>query len=130
MKAIERRVRNSSQLNPQGGGEIITKAKRVAFYVRVSTSDQTCASQRQWVCWRDLAHFAKLRGRKCGASPDVPVGDSLYKSTGSNGSLRATTRMPCTAELIVSQRLRATSKYLLISGSQVRVLVHPPFQID
>jgi hypothetical protein len=79
MKAIERRVRNSSQLNPQGGGEIITKAKRVAFYVRVSTSDQTCASQRQWVCWRDLAHFAKLRGRKCGASPDVPVGDSVVQ---------------------------------------------------
>jgi hypothetical protein len=38
MKAIERRVRNSSQLNPQGGLETMTKAKRVAAYVRVSTT--------------------------------------------------------------------------------------------
>ena len=39
-KAIEKRVRNSSQLNPQGGWVTMTKAKLRA---------RTCANQRQWV---------------------------------------------------------------------------------
>jgi len=51
---------------------------------------------------------------------------ALYKSTRLNGSLRATTRMACTAEFLAWQRLSSPLRYLLISGSQVRILLHPP----